>query len=507
MNLWERFDQLKHICVKYGLPAAAIERDMDEMEHFSAAIPVIGSFNTGKSSLLNALTGMPLLPTGIVAQTSVPTELVYSPRSLVTVFRGNLVQRVGISELRNHQLDLTDVTLLRVECPSPFLRSIEAIRLVDMPGLDSGIPSHMQGLRRYLSQSLGYILVFSADEPVIKESVSRFLAELRLHEVPVFAVLTKCDKVTPETAAQEQLYLEDCFARQLDMPGTPVHCIRSKGVPDVAPLRNLLELLQQKALVLKEREFFARLREHVRPVLSYLELRMMNETLPLSELNGQIAQLLENSRWFSSALEKNTAYYSGQLKSCMESVLEKIRKGLADISGPLADLQRNRESAAAYTDEILQGLVAASIRSDIDPLLVTYRKSILRLLSLHQEDSRLPSPSEENVSAVDAVLKVLPGSIGVFDGEGSPTERLDEMVQNCLMEGIGTYLEEMEQVISAPVREDFRSRKQALQDLKQRKQQQDSELEEQRSQLGTDLETVRSLAESPVEKEEAGYAV
>lgn len=50
---------------------------LDDCAEFRLAVPFIGAMNSGKSSLLNALAGLPLLPVGITATTAVPTGLVF----------------------------------------------------------------------------------------------------------------------------------------------------------------------------------------------------------------------------------------------------------------------------------------------------------------------------------------------------------------------------------------------------------------------------------------------
>ncbi|MEG1943626.1 MAG: dynamin family protein, partial [Angelakisella sp.] len=182
---------------------------------FTVTVPIVGAFNTGKSSLLNALLGTRLLPTGILAETAVPTELVNGENGVV-VHRNDRDSRVGLGELRGN-MDLQGVTLLQVTFNNPFLQRIPSLKLVDMPGLDTGISGREQLIRDYLPQSLAYILVFSADEPIIKESIALFLSELCLMEVPVFAVLNKCDKVTPEELTLAREFLEERLDRMFGL--------------------------------------------------------------------------------------------------------------------------------------------------------------------------------------------------------------------------------------------------------------------------------------------------
>lgn len=78
----EQAASIPELLQKYGFPSAPLEKALEEYHRFQLFVPVIGTFNTGKSALLNALLGVPLLPTGITAKTSVPTELAYGPSLL-----------------------------------------------------------------------------------------------------------------------------------------------------------------------------------------------------------------------------------------------------------------------------------------------------------------------------------------------------------------------------------------------------------------------------------------
>src|SRR6266571_7233152 len=50
-------------------------------------ISVVGEFKRGKSTLLNALLGRDLLPTGVLPLTAVATEVAYGPEDLVRIHR------------------------------------------------------------------------------------------------------------------------------------------------------------------------------------------------------------------------------------------------------------------------------------------------------------------------------------------------------------------------------------------------------------------------------------
>ncbi|MEG2204773.1 MAG: dynamin family protein, partial [Oscillospiraceae bacterium] len=97
--LTQEFERAITIAARYGFEVQDVCEALRSMRSFTVTVPVIGAFNTGKSSILNALLGSRLLPTGIVATTGVPTELVFGDNG-VTVRRNGRDSQAGLGELR-----------------------------------------------------------------------------------------------------------------------------------------------------------------------------------------------------------------------------------------------------------------------------------------------------------------------------------------------------------------------------------------------------------------------
>ena len=145
-------------------------------------IQLIGCFSSGKSTLLNALLGEPVLPVKVNPCTAIPTELVWSAAPSVDVHtHDGAVRRLSVDEfLREFQLrtaDLTragaeaedrfgDVDKARVRWPLPILR--DGAVLVDTPGLDDD-PARTARTLASLPDADAVIFVLSA---------TRFLTDL-----------------------------------------------------------------------------------------------------------------------------------------------------------------------------------------------------------------------------------------------------------------------------------------------------------------------------------------
>ena len=105
-------------------------------------VACVGQFKRGKSTLLNALIGEPILPSGVIPVTAVPTIVRFGERRQARVrLRSGEWTDIGfgdieeyVSEARNPE-NRKGVAALEVFVPSPLLR--EGMCFVDTPGLGS----------------------------------------------------------------------------------------------------------------------------------------------------------------------------------------------------------------------------------------------------------------------------------------------------------------------------------------------------------------------------------
>lgn len=165
-------------------------------DHFTLA--VLGQFKRGKSSLMNAIIGRPLLPTGVLPLTSAITVLRFGPRErLMIEHEGSTVlNEVPISELpeyvteRGNPGNRKRVSRAVVEIPSPFLR--RGLEFVDTPGVGSALEASAAVTRQFLPQCDAVIFITSVDSP-ISQAEMEFLSEIREYVRKIFFVVNKTD--------------------------------------------------------------------------------------------------------------------------------------------------------------------------------------------------------------------------------------------------------------------------------------------------------------------------
>jgi len=139
-------------------------------------VAVLGLFKRGKSTFLNALLGHPLLPTGVVPLTAIPTFLHWSPhyaleardldgKPLETVPTGDraeitaILKRLVTEEGNPH--NRLRVGRVDVFGPAPILA--HGIELIDTPGIGSTLRHNTDAALAVLPECDAAFFVLSAD--------------------------------------------------------------------------------------------------------------------------------------------------------------------------------------------------------------------------------------------------------------------------------------------------------------------------------------------------------
>lgn len=179
---------------------------------------VVGEAKRGKSSLVNALVGAALLPTGVVPLTSVATVLRYGPAPACTVRFGagqpqpwpieRLAELVTQTENPDNQRGVTEVV---VELPSPLLVGVE---LVDTPGVGSVHEQNTTDAQDALGRMDAAILVLTSDPP-ISRTERAFLRQVREQAVTVLCVLNKMDRLNGPEAEQAVAFTRSVLDAEL----------------------------------------------------------------------------------------------------------------------------------------------------------------------------------------------------------------------------------------------------------------------------------------------------
>lgn len=172
-------------------------------------LAVVGQFKRGKSTLMNAVLGRNLLPTGLLPLTSAITTLCYGSKERVMLNRKgwSWEQEIPLAQLETYITERGNpgnekgLVEARVELPLPFLR--RGLHFIDTPGIGSARHENTATTYAFLPQMNAVIFVTSVEAP-LSEAEERFLVDIRGQVRQLFVVVNKID-VLGDTDREEVL--------------------------------------------------------------------------------------------------------------------------------------------------------------------------------------------------------------------------------------------------------------------------------------------------------------
>ena len=271
-----KFQKLKEIKERYGMDTQEVSKIIDDIDHYRVNTPVIGNFSTGKSSMINAIIEKPLLSVDITPETAVPTEIYYGNNKVLQYDKTGVIER-KIEELPLQGLTVQTTDLVKIEYDNPFLEEIKSVNIVDLPGFDTSIELHNRAIDQYLPNSLAYLLVVSSEEPVLKESISDFLKELKTYNMPVYVVITKSNRLDEDELEECRKLLKKLVSRIYNQEDVTVACVDAYGNVNIDELKDILREIQGKTGEIFINKFSEILKNESRYPLAYLEDRIDKE--------------------------------------------------------------------------------------------------------------------------------------------------------------------------------------------------------------------------------------
>ena len=188
-------------------------------------VACIGQFKRGKSSVLNALVGDSVLPTGVVPVTAVPTIVRYGRRAAARVrfeageWTDIPVKTVDeyVSEEKNPE-NAKHVAALEIFLPSPLLAT--GMCFVDTPGLGSVFTGNTAATQAFIPHIDAALVVIGADPPLAGEELLLVEAVAR-HVQDLIIALNKADRTTDAERSAAMAFARRQLEKRLQRPVGP----------------------------------------------------------------------------------------------------------------------------------------------------------------------------------------------------------------------------------------------------------------------------------------------
>jgi ribosome biogenesis GTPase A len=228
-----------------GSGADTLVRGLEELRDRLVAerlqLAVLGQFKRGKSTLLNALLGMELLPMGVLPLTAIPTYLEGADAPALTIFyedgRKEDVEGIDrVEQVRMHLLGLVTeaanprnrkgLARVSVQIASPFLRG--GVVLIDTPGVGSTLQHNTSTAESTLASCDAALFVVSPDPPITEVEVN-YLARIRPMVGRIVVILNKVDLLGSEETDAVQAFLRRTLADQAGMPDVQIFSVSARS--------------------------------------------------------------------------------------------------------------------------------------------------------------------------------------------------------------------------------------------------------------------------------------
>ncbi|GIW27097.1 MAG: GTP-binding protein [Meiothermus sp.] len=296
---------------------------------------VVGEFNSGKSSLLNALLGGDFLKEGVTPTTDRINLIGYGPEP----------------KLEPHSPEL-----VLIQLPHPMLKDV---RLVDTPGTNAILQHHQVLTEKFLPRADLILFVTSADRP-FTQSEANFLSFIRAWGKKVVIVINKMDLLT-EPELQQVLEFVKKGADQTLGQVPPIFAVSARRarqgeiatshVPELEA--HIRQVLTHQAAILKLGSplgVLARLTEEAIPVLE----------AKFKESEKQLATCRELDHLLERHEERTRRDFTGQIALALQAIDEVRARGERWLDekvrfSKFLELMQSSKLKQSFIDEVVRG--------------------------------------------------------------------------------------------------------------------------------------------------------
>ncbi|MGP0026653.1 MAG: dynamin family protein [Streptosporangiaceae bacterium] len=418
------------------LAALGTERDreqllalLDRLDAARLRVLVVGEAKRGKSTLINALLGRDVLPSGVTPLTAVATTVRFSDDSRIEVaFLAGHEEKHPLTALADFVTEVRNprnqrmVAGVTVYLDAPVLAG--GVELVDTPGTGSVFQWDTQAAREALPTMDAAVFVLTADPPV-SASERDLLSQVADLSVTTFAVLNKADHLDEAGLAETSEFTTQVLA-EAGHPGTvyPMSAraaLRGRDAGFTAFETDFTAYLSSRgeadlraSAIAQARRVAGSLLDEVALTRRAGEMRVGEAADRVEQFSARLAEVAVHSRdavavvdaesaWLLSALNDAADEDAPRLSREIGGKLDALFGGELRAAPPAEIERRGRERLTALTltaaqawrqqrrEAIEQGLAQVDVRlaADLKAELDVLRDSAAELLSL---DLAVPEP-------------------------------------------------------------------------------------------------------------------
>ena len=357
-----------------GLGAKSLKERLDrdlvrKLEEDQFHLVVVGEFNHGKSSFVNALLGENVLPVGVTPTTAAIHQLKYADTPQATiVYQSGKRESIPFDDTRKFAVgggsSADDVDFLEVGYPAGLLK--ERILLVDTPGVNDLSLQRADITYSYIPRADAVLFLLDAGQ-ILKESERQFLNEklLKASRDKIVFVITKWDILNEDEKKEALAYARTQLANLVKDPvvfpisaETSLQKGESSGMPELlAHLTNFLA--EERGRILLDNALGEGV--NVGNLLSKgVDARRRSLSMKTDELERRIKTLEEDLRGTAGTIEQRRM---------------KIRE---EVSGVKVGAQKDLERFVEDTIRQLPNVIESAKQDDLRKFLPAFLEDTFR---------------------------------------------------------------------------------------------------------------------------------
>ncbi len=354
-------------------------------------VPIVGDFNAGKSSLINAFVGRSsLLPVEITPETAVAYELYYSVNEYVELYRDDIkVDERPIESIKDLNVKPGDICKVYVASPKIKELADRGITIVDMPGIDSGIQEHNDAILHYINNGSSFVLLSDSANGSLRQTTISFMTELSKYNISPAVLLSKSDK-KPADELQQVVELVTFQSRKAIGGETFVGTISSHS-DDIQAFETYLSMLDAEKMI--KARFASRVASFLNTQLAYLSSQGDLLKIKVTDLAEKLAKLEQEKNNAVELLNNNPNADTPEKSS--QDVLDLVADALMVHSEEIATMIADKED-----------------KNEINARIINYIRPVL-ILAFREEGEQY---AEAMSTAVDEISSKLEDSAMIDSG-------------------------------------------------------------------------------------------
>lgn len=346
-----------------SIPAERTENLKNAVDNMNLLVPVVGEFSAGKSSLLNKFIGKNILSVGMAPETAVPAELYFSE----TEYTEGVRDDGSVERIADVSGAASNYVCVRRYVNSQFLKDIQPVVLVDMPGFDSPHDAHNKAIFSYLDKGCHYVVLTPVDAGTVSNSMARQIQNILAFNKKCTFFVSKTDLKSDEEVAQ----VKEELASALGGITGETETVNAVSKDDASLFTSFAKSLNPDELYKTTFESSVKdecynVKASLNTKIAALKSDKAKNARAVEELKNSAKKIEEKKQKLIAGVQKDT--YADEA----DSIANEVGRALNSQVDSLASvaLSGGEEALKEEINSIVQGTVASKINSVMDSVTV-----------------------------------------------------------------------------------------------------------------------------------------